>query len=242
MFAGPNGSGKSVLIQQLNEPDYQFELGPIINADLIAKELDQSGCIDLTYYHLKNLSSEAFQNSCSSIPELKERLRLFQTPPNIYIKQQKLYCDPQQMDSYTAALIADFLRYQCVEKGISFSFETVMSHDGKIDFLEYAHQHGFITYLYFIATEDELINVQRVKNRTLKGGHDVPEDKIISRYYRSLGYLVQAVKTAQRAYILDNSEQDNFVIAEKNYDGDLIFKVDEVPGWFNKYVMDKLEG
>ena len=50
-----------------------------------------------------------------------------------------------------------------------------------------------LSYLYYIATSDPYINISRVKNRVILKGHDVPEDKITNRYYRSLGFLKEAV-------------------------------------------------
>ena len=68
-----------------------------------------------------------------------------------------------------------------------------MSSPYKIALLENAQQLGYRTCLYYIATDDPAINVARVKARVNLGGHDVPEDKIVSRYARSLGLLMEAV-------------------------------------------------
>lgn len=48
MFAGPNGSGKSELIKELEERE--IPLGPLVNADIIAKKLKESGFLDLSEY------------------------------------------------------------------------------------------------------------------------------------------------------------------------------------------------
>ena len=61
-----------------------------------------------------------------------------------------------------------------------------MSHRSKIDILVQAQQAGYRTYLYFVATDDPTINISRVRNRVALSGHDVPADKIVTRYYRSL--------------------------------------------------------
>lgn len=50
---------------------------------------------------------------------------------------------------------------------------------------------------------------------------------------------MDALKTADRAYILDNSGRSNFVIFEKKNDGKGYFHVDELPEWFEK-ASDKL--
>jgi hypothetical protein len=69
-----------------------------------------------------------------------------------------------------AQRIADDKRNACIEEKRSFSFETVMSHPSKIDTLLRAKAAGFFIQLFFVGTEDPLINVERVELRVLKGG------------------------------------------------------------------------
>ena len=84
-------------------------------------------------------------------------------------------------DAYVAAAIADFLREELMACGQSLSFETVMSHESKIEFFARARAEGYRTYLYFIATDSPALNVGRVKTRAATGGHDVPEGKTRQR-------------------------------------------------------------
>ncbi len=42
----------------------------------------------------------------------------------------------------------------------------------------------------------------------MKGGHDVPIQKIIDRYYRSIAHCLEAVPVVDRAYFYDNSKTD----------------------------------
>lgn len=87
----------------------------------------------------------------------------------------------------------------------SHSFETVMSHPSHIDHLHAARAAGFDVMLYFVATDDPLINQGRVANRVLHGGHDVPHDRIVSRYHRSLANLPMAIAAAHGGLVFDNS-------------------------------------
>ncbi len=82
---------------------------------------------------------------------------------------------------YLAAATADFLRHKLMEQRTTFTFETVMSHESKIDLLADARGKGYRIYLYFIATDDPMINVSGVHERVANGGHGVPDDKIVSR-------------------------------------------------------------
>ena len=84
-----------------------------------------------------------------------------------------------------------------------------MSHKSKVEFLKRATEKNFKTYLYFICTPDPQINISRVQTRVLKGGHDVPQDKIRNRFYRSLGLLYQAFISSQRAFVIDSTLEDD---------------------------------
>lgn len=140
------------------------------------------------------------------------------------------------MNAYFASVAADFIRQKLVERGTSFSFETVMSSPDKVELLRKAQKRGYRTYLYYVATEDPLINISRVRHRVKMGGHPVPEDKIVSRYHRSLELLSEAIRYSNRAYIFDNSRHERIWLAEITDGTVLELKTDSLPAWFDKAV------
>ena len=77
-------------------------------------------------------------------------------------------------------------RSRCIEERASLVFETVMSADEKVEFILNAKKQGYFIRLFFISTSHPKINAARIADRVMKGGHDVPIKKIISRYYRSI--------------------------------------------------------
>ena len=107
--------------------------------------------------------------------------------------------------SKQAQAIADFQRDRCLAGGLSFSFETVMSHPSKVDFMIRADDAGYDVTMYFVCTSDPEINVRRVENRVSSGGHDVPHQRIVARYWRSLGLLPDAALVARHTVLFDNS-------------------------------------
>ncbi|HEV8061858.1 MAG TPA: hypothetical protein VGP68_18410 [Gemmataceae bacterium] len=134
-------------------------------------------------------------------------------------------------NSYYASVLADFLRRKALAASKSFTFETVMSSPDKVELLREAQALGFRTYLYFISTEDPAINLDRVRNRVADGGHDVPEDKVISRYRRSLELLPEAIVYTNRAYFFDTSKESRF-FAEATDGKQIELKTDKIPIWF----------
>lgn len=238
MFAGPNGSGKSELINRLKDSD--LPLGPVVNADVIFKRLKSSGFIDFKDFSLSGIKQESWDLIIKEREELSSRIKKVGKLPEIQIRENMLICDEGKLNAYLAALVADFMRYLMVEQKQSFSFETVMSHPSKISFLKFAKDKGYKTYLYFIATDDPEININRVKNRVQKGGHDVSENKVRSRYHRSIDLVYEALRASDRAYILDSSKRRSSVLFEKKNDGKGYLKVKNYPRWFEKSVIEKL--
>jgi predicted ABC-type ATPase len=112
---------------------------------------------------------------------------------------------PEPERSRQAQAIADFQRDRCLSGGESFSFETVMSHPSKVQLMIRADDAGYDVTLFFVCTSDPEINVRRVANRVRQGGHDVPQDRIVARYWRTLGLLPHAALVARRTVLFDNS-------------------------------------
>lgn len=96
-------------------------------------------------------------------------------------------------------------REECLKERKSFIFETVMSAEDKIDFIIRAKEAGFFIRLFFISTSHPSINAARIAGRVMKGGHDVPIPKIVSRYYKSIENCKTLVPIVDRLYVYDNS-------------------------------------
>lgn len=97
------------------------------------------------------------------------------------------------------------LRERCLNEKRSFVFETVMSADDKVEFIAKAKKHGFFIRLFFISTASPTINAARIADRVMKGGHDVPITKVISRYYKSIANCKAVSSIVDRLYVYDNS-------------------------------------
>ena len=230
MFAGPNGSGKSTL----NGIIAKELLGVYINADEIEKEIKKFDFLDLSSYGITS-DEETVLSFFEHHPLLIKAG--FDDIDQLRFTDNKIDFFSFFFNSYYASVCADFIRHELLKAKVSFTFETVMSSRDKVDFLQKAQKEGYRTYLYFVATQDPIVNISRVRNRVRLGGHDVPKDKIVSRYYRSLELLSEAVKYSNRAYIFDNSGQDRLWIAQINNGKEFEFKSDSVPEWVDRYLL-----
>lgn len=104
-----------------------------------------------------------------------------------------------------AAQRADEIRERCLIEQRSLLFETVLSIPKKVDFIRRAKKAGYFVRLIYVATNNPEINILRVAWRVDHGGHTVPEDKIRTRYERSLKLALEAANIVDRAYFIDNS-------------------------------------
>ncbi len=111
--------------------------------------------------------------------------------------------------SYHAATLAAKIREDLIFQGVSFCFETVFSHESKIDFLAQARANGYTIILVYIHLFDSSLNEARVKQRISEGGHGVPIEKIHSRIPRTMKLIKTALSIVDEARILDNSSKDN---------------------------------
>jgi predicted ABC-type ATPase len=239
VFAGPNGSGKSVLKSYLPEQ----LLGVYLNPDEIEAGIKQTGFLDVGAFGIEATSAEVLpvftRSDFLKMEGLEEPAR------RLRFADGRLEFAGVAVNAYFASVAVDFLRRKLLERKATFTFETVMSHPGKVELLEEAQRAGYRTYLYYVATDDPEINVSRVRNRVGLGGHPVPEEKIVSRYHRSLGLLMEAIKYTNRAYIFDNStdnaDRKLAWVAEITEGRALELKTDRIPSWFKRAVLDKIQ-
>lgn len=232
MLAGPNGSGKSTLARQLVD-DYAVNLYKFLNADMLFAEIAQSYKTACPF-SIDNRELLEFINASTYPEHCKQPFRELLIAID---EEDYLTFTPEAITSYTVAMVADFFKDQYLKRHLSFSFETVFSHPAKIDILKKAQAEGFRTYMYFVATENPSVNVKRIQQRVKDGGHNVPEDKTIARYYRCLEQIRYALPYLNRAYFFDNSTEQPIFFAE--YESGKGFQLHSklVPEWFKRHVL-----
>ncbi|HEV2326925.1 MAG TPA: zeta toxin family protein [Terracidiphilus sp.] len=109
---------------------------------------------------------------------------------------------------YEAAKVADSLRRELVRQRESFVFETVFSDPAgdKLAFLKDAAAAGYTAVLCFIGISGPATSEQRVAMRVSQGGHDVPTDKLQTRYPRTLANLRSALREVPHVWVFDNDD------------------------------------
>ena len=112
------------------------------------------------------------------------------------------------LDAYAAARLADAIRRQLVEQHESFVFETVFSDPvgDKLAFLKEATEKGYTVILCFIGISGPGVSEERVAMRVSQGGHDVPAEKLVTRFPRTLANLKTAIRDVPYVWIFDNDD------------------------------------
>lgn len=176
VLAGHNGSGKSTLWYDRLADELQI---PLVNADRLTLSLLPPVGPD------KKLKAWA-----SRLRDEDERW-------------QKLSQDGVQLFMGLA-----------MEHGMPFAFETVFSYlkaqpDGsiksKIDVIHSLQAHGYYLILIFVGLASADLSILRVSTRKSQGGHDVPENKLRSRFPRTQQAIRMASEVADLTLMFDNS-------------------------------------
>lgn len=124
-------------------------------------------------------------------------------------------------------------RNQLLQEHKDFIFETVLSSEAKVDFLKRAKGEGYFIRMFFICTDAPTINAARIAKRVMEGGHDVPIQKIISRYQKAIVNAARVAHFADRAYFYDNSIDDQDArLLFRTSDGQLAKQyISSLPQW-----------
>jgi len=93
---------------------------------------------------------------------------LYLNPDNIARDQFGDWNSPDAI--LQAARLADTIREEAIAKRTSLAFETVLSSEGKIDYLRRAKEAGYFIRLFFVGTESPAINAARITKRFMDGG------------------------------------------------------------------------
>ena len=176
VLAGHNGSGKSTLWYDRLADDLQI---PLVNADRLTLSL---------------------------LPELGPDKKLKPWASRLRDEDdrwQKLAQDGVQLFMGLA-----------MDQGMPFAFETVFSYlerqqDGsfksKVEVIHALQEHGYYVILLFVGLTSAELSILRVSTRRQQGGHDVPENKLRSRFPRTQQAIRLASEVADLTLMFDNS-------------------------------------
>lgn len=129
-----------------------------------------------------------------------------------------------------------------IDRQENFMIESNLSKSADYEWIEKMQEKGYETVLYFLATDNVLINKARVLERVKEGGHDVAEAIIDQRYRMGLSYLKSRVIDFTEAYLIDSSKSvpEKVALVKK---GKVIEKVNTPASWVTEtlFIAERLQ-
>lgn len=125
----------------------------------------------------------------------------------------KLRNDDKRWQQLTQEAVQLFMGL-IMERRLPFAFETVFSYyqkqpDGtynsKVEIIRSLQDAGYLVVLLFVGLTNSALSISRVKTRLALGGHDVPEDKLTTRFPRTQAAIRLAAPIADMTLMFDNS-------------------------------------
>ena len=150
--------------------------------------------------------------------------------PALYINADDIQRE-ENLTPQRAQVVAKERRQAAIAGGVSFMYETVMSHPERIAEFQSAAKRGYETTMFFVALSNPELNAARVNDRVAKGGHNVPRELIAPRYNRTLALAPSALQYASKAVIFDNSSLKGIEAQAELVDGRLEMRTETSARW-----------
>ena len=92
------------------------------------------------------------------------------------------------------------------ERGEDFGFETTLSGKGHLHLVRGLKGRGFGMHIFYLWVPSAELTLARIKERVLRGGHDVPESVVRRRFEKSIRNFFGPYRVlADRWILFDNS-------------------------------------
>jgi predicted ABC-type ATPase len=122
--------------------------------------------------------------------------------------RELLAADPLTPDAnLRAAIEIDGRVVACIEQRDDLLVETVLSSDKYLDDVERALELGYQAGMIYVGLASPADSVRRVALRRQRGGHDVPEDRVVARWSRSITMLGRMAGKVDRLFVFDNTRE-----------------------------------
>lgn len=122
-----------------------------------------------------------------------------------------------------------------IENDLNVCMESTLAGKGTTKRIKAAKANGYYLTGYFIGINNVLINIERVRMRVQKGGHNIPENLIRKRYTESIDNLLSIYKCFDELHIIDNSNT-YYQLQTSIYQGQLIHHANSIESWVQNLI------
>ena len=107
------------------------------------------------------------------------------------------------------------------ESGVDFGFETTLSGKSYVRILKKLKEKGYKVHLFFLWIPGSQLAIERIKERVLEGGHDVPSKDVRRRFARSMINLFSLYQPILDSWMIFNNSGITPALIAKNIGGNL---------------------
>lgn len=113
--------------------------------------------------------------------------------------------DPERAAFRAGRLMLEEIETQAA-RGEDFGFETTLSGKGHLHIVRALKKRGYEVHIFYLWVPSAELTLARIKERVLRGGHDVAEAVVRRRFGRSIGHFLGPYgRLADRWTLFDNS-------------------------------------
>ncbi|MEG0584937.1 MAG: hypothetical protein RR504_00895 [Christensenellaceae bacterium] len=134
-----------------------------------------------------------------------------------------------KIDNLSAGKIAINKIDDFLEKGMSFTQETTLSGHFVEKIIRKAKELNYSVRLYYIGLNTMDESLLRIRNRVLKGGHDIAAADVKRRYENRFESFVKVLPYCDEVKIFEND--NGFINVADFVNGELIYKSNVHPNW-----------
>jgi len=101
------------------------------------------------------------------------------------------------------------------EQGADFGFETTLAGRGHLNLIRDLKRRGYEVHFFYLWLPSVELAISRVRERVLRGGHDIPEDVLRRRFARSFRNFWNYYRSSADEWTLFDSEHKPAVVASE---------------------------
>lgn len=114
--------------------------------------------------------------------------------------------------------------HELLTEQADFAFETTLATRSYVSLIKEAKANGYKSVLLYFWLDSPDQAIKRVAKRVAKGGHHIPDDVVIRRYFRGLHNLIHLyTPICDRWVVLDNMKLVPQPVAKRDEFGETVF-------------------
>ncbi|OGT63838.1 MAG: hypothetical protein A3J38_03900 [Gammaproteobacteria bacterium RIFCSPHIGHO2_12_FULL_45_9] len=117
-----------------------------------------------------------------------------------------------------------------LQNNLNLCLETTLAGHGATQRIQKAATARYFLIGYFVGLNDVHLNLQRIRARVARGGHDIPEPLVRKRYTESSTQLIKVRHYFNELHVIDNS-QDAFSLQWSQYGHRVIHHTNSLENW-----------